>query len=97
MVSQQTIFRNPTQQNCLNDLKNFIDGVTKQSKCNPLDLTRTALSILKSLPASRDAVLSYFCSVFDRAAENYVCAIEVLYTLIVIIGIWYYVLCIVSD
>ncbi|GJQ75867.1 putative integrator complex subunit 5 N-terminus [Trypoxylus dichotomus] len=76
MVSQQTIFRNATQQDSLNDLKVFIDGVTKQTKCNPLDLTRTALSILKSLPAARDAVLSYFCSVFDKASENYVCAIE---------------------
>lgn len=77
MVPQQTIFRNTTQQNSLNDLKVFIDGVTKQVKCNPLDLTRTALTILKSLPAARDAVLSYFCSVFDKASENYVCAIEV--------------------
>ncbi|KAI4461984.1 integrator complex subunit 5 [Holotrichia oblita] len=80
MVSQQTRFRNTTQQDVLSDLKVFVDGVTKQVKCNPLDLTKTALSILKSLPAARDAVLSYFCSVFDKASENYVCAIEVIFS-----------------
>ncbi|XP_022918107.2 integrator complex subunit 5 [Onthophagus taurus] len=75
MIPQQTLLK-PPQYDLMNDFRNFIRGATKTGKCNPLDLTKIALSLLRNLPASRDAVLMHFSSVFDRAAENYIVATE---------------------
>lgn len=63
--------------NILNELNAFIAGTTRSSKFNELELTKTALNLLKTLPASRDAVLEFFCSVFDTAVKKYVACIEV--------------------
>ncbi|CAH1156206.1 unnamed protein product [Phaedon cochleariae] len=76
MKSQSTIVRNVPQQDLSNELKFFVKGATKKEKCNPLDLTKSALTLLKSLPASRVAVLEYFRFIFDNAALNYIKAIE---------------------
>lgn len=65
--------------NILNELKIFIAGTTRSSKFNELELTKTALNLLKTLPASRDAVLEYFCSIFDAAVKKYVALIEVFF------------------
>ncbi|KAJ8941236.1 hypothetical protein NQ318_015668 [Aromia moschata] len=51
-------------------------GATKKEKCNPLDLAKSALTLLKCLPASRTAIFEYFCDVFDNAALNYIEGIE---------------------
>lgn len=61
----------------LSELRNFIAGTTRSTKYNELELIKTALSLLKTLPASRDAVLEYFCTVFDEAVKKYVALIEV--------------------
>ena len=61
----------------MGEMKLFIGGATKIVTCNQLDLTKTALSLLKTLPACRDAVLEYFCSVFAETAERYIVSIEV--------------------
>lgn len=73
MISQPT--RNT--QDIMQELKLFIGGARKKIKCNPLELTKTALSLLRNLPATRDAVLEYFCTNFDTAAQNYIVRLEV--------------------
>lgn len=62
----------------LGELRLFIAGTTRTVKCNELDLVKTALNLLKTLPASRDAVLEYFCSVFDASVKKHVAMIEVI-------------------
>lgn len=63
-------------QDLMNDLRTFVAGATRPVKTNPLELARTALSILKTLPAARDAVLEYFCTLFNSAVSKYVTQIE---------------------
>lgn len=76
MLSQPTVIR-PATQDLMTELHIFIGGATKNNHVNPLDLAKTALNLIKNLPAARDAVLEYFCTVFDKAAMNYVVRIEV--------------------
>lgn len=76
-MSQSTVMRNTPQQDLMNELRFFIKGASKKEKCNPIDLTKSSLTLLKCLPASRVAVFEYFSKVFDKAALNYIDAIEV--------------------
>lgn len=55
----------------LNELRAFLAGATRSIKTNPLELARRALSLLKTLPATRDAVLEYFCTLFDGSVAKY--------------------------
>lgn len=64
------------QPDILTELNTFILGATQNSKSNPLDLSKTALFLLKNLPAARDAILEYFCNLFDIAVSNYIKRIE---------------------
>lgn len=60
------------------EVRKFISGAVRSShSSNTQDVTRTALSLLKNLPAARDAVLEYFCNVFFIAVTKYVRQIEV--------------------
>lgn len=68
---------NKNVQDFMQDMRSFINGAKKKSKSNPLELTKVALSLLKNLPATRDAVLDFFCINFDTAAQNYIVRIEV--------------------
>ncbi|XP_075212361.1 integrator complex subunit 5 omd [Lycorma delicatula] len=61
-----------SQQDLLAELRLFIAGATRSLKVHPLELARKALSLLKTLPAARDAVLEYFCTLFYSAVSNYV-------------------------
>lgn len=61
----------------LNSLRSFLSGATRSSRTCDLELTRNALALLKTLPASRDAVLEYFCSVFDSAVKKYSSQVQV--------------------
>lgn len=61
----------------MEELSAFISGTTKRTSCSPLELTKTSLTLLKSLPATRDAVFEYFCTVFDNASQNYITRLEV--------------------
>ncbi|XP_023025427.1 integrator complex subunit 5 omd [Leptinotarsa decemlineata] len=76
MMSQSTVVRNVPQQDLMNELKFFVKGATRKEKCSALDLTKSALTLLKHVPASRVAVFEYFCKVFDGAALNYIQGIE---------------------
>lgn len=64
------------QLDILSELNIFILGATQTSKSNPLDLSKNALFLLKNLPAARDAILEYFCNLFDIAVSNYIKRIE---------------------
>ncbi|XP_030761620.1 integrator complex subunit 5 [Sitophilus oryzae] len=76
MLSQTAVVRNLPQQNLLNELNVFITGTSKSSKIKTVELTKTALLLLRKLPACRGAVFNYFCKVFDTASANYIQGIE---------------------
>lgn len=61
------------------DLRSFIAGATRNTRRAHLDigLARVALSLLKTLPASREAVLEYFCSLFDEVVGRYIENVEI--------------------
>lgn len=75
-MSQSTLVRS-IPQDLMKELRYFLKGASKKEKCNPVDLTKSALTLIKCLPASRVAVFEYFSKVFDKAAMNYITAIEV--------------------
>lgn len=77
MHSQVSVVKNPNQTDSMEDFRTFINGVLQKGKSNPLELTKTSISLLKSLPAAREAIFEYFCTVFDSAAKNYIIRIEV--------------------
>ncbi|XP_031350418.1 integrator complex subunit 5 isoform X1 [Photinus pyralis] len=68
--------RNVQQPDVLLELKSFIGGATHSTKPNHFELTKAALNLLKTLPAARDAVLEYFCTVFNVATQNFIVRIE---------------------
>ncbi|CAH1979518.1 unnamed protein product [Acanthoscelides obtectus] len=76
-MSLQPVVRNVPQTDLISELRFFLKGSTKKEKCSPLDLTKSALTLLKSLPATRIAVFEYFRNVFDSAALNYIEGVEV--------------------
>ncbi|KAL1494259.1 hypothetical protein ABEB36_009883 [Hypothenemus hampei] len=77
MISQTTVVRNLPQHNLLDELKIFINETrNKQDSKNHVELTKTALLLLRKLPACRSAVFEYFCKVFDVAANHYIETIE---------------------
>jgi Integrator complex subunit 5 N-terminus len=66
-----------TPQDLMQELRNFLSGSRVGPKANHVELTRTALNLLKSLPAARYAVLEYFCTVLDISVARYVSQLEV--------------------
>ncbi|KAL6431054.1 hypothetical protein ACFW04_007061 [Cataglyphis niger] len=65
-------------QDILAEVRKFISGAVSRPShsANTQDVTRTALFLLKNVPATRDAVLEYFCNVFFTAVSKYVRQIE---------------------
>lgn len=62
----------------LAEVRKFISGAIRPThSTSTLDVTRTALSLLRHVPAARDAVLEYFCNVFFIAVTKYVRQLEV--------------------
>ncbi|XP_076236302.1 integrator complex subunit 5 omd isoform X2 [Calliopsis andreniformis] len=61
----------------LAEVRKFISGAVRPThNTSTLDVTRTALSLLRNVPAARDAVLEYFCNVFFAAVTKYFRQIE---------------------
>ncbi|KAK1117511.1 hypothetical protein K0M31_016544 [Melipona bicolor] len=61
----------------LAEVRKFISGAVRPThSTSTLDVTRTALSLLRHVPAARDAVLEYFCNVFFIAVTKYVRQLE---------------------
>lgn len=75
-MSHSTIIKTMPQHDLINELRFFIKGASEKERCNPVDLTKSAVTLLRCLPASRVAVFEYFSKVFDKAARNYIDAIE---------------------
>ncbi|XP_043602647.1 integrator complex subunit 5 isoform X1 [Bombus pyrosoma] len=64
-------------QDILVEVRKFISGAVRPShSTSTLDVTRTALTLLRNVPAARDAVLEYFCNVFFIAVTKYVRQLE---------------------
>ncbi|KAF7279142.1 hypothetical protein GWI33_007556 [Rhynchophorus ferrugineus] len=76
MMPHATLVRNLPQHNLLKELKVFIIGTSKGDRQKTTELTKTALLLLRKLPACRGAVFQFFCKVFDTAASNYIQCIE---------------------
>ncbi|CAK1553432.1 unnamed protein product [Leptosia nina] len=61
---------NPTKTSSLSsDLNNFIYGVSRRNFQNAAELTKIGISLLKTFPAARDAVLEYFAMVFHDSVN----------------------------
>lgn len=63
------------QRDIQQELLKFISGASKY-RSNPLELTKTALFLLKSLPSSRDAVLEFFNKMFDWSLERHIAQVS---------------------
>lgn len=63
----------------MSELRSFISGATRSARKGHMDIgmARVALSLLKTLPASREAVLEYFCSLFDDIVGRYIENVEI--------------------
>lgn len=64
-------------QDILSELRTFIAGAARLSEVNPITLVKTAVSLLKTLPATREAVLEYFGSIFHHYVSCYLSLLEV--------------------
>lgn len=73
-------------QNVLSELRTFIAGASRPSDANHSNLVKTAVSLLKSLPAAREAVLEYFGIIFHNYISKYLTLLEVMYILVIVIG-----------
>lgn len=58
------------------ELKKFIAGASQSTKSSPIELTKTALYLLKYLPSARDAVLEYFNGLFDISLERHIALVN---------------------
>ncbi|XP_008210247.1 integrator complex subunit 5 [Nasonia vitripennis] len=65
-------------QDIMLEVRKFISITTARNSqsSNTLEVTRTALGLLKNVPATREAVLEYFCSVFFAAVNKHMRQIE---------------------
>lgn len=82
-----SVIKSAPSQDLMSELRAFIAGSQRSAaKANHAELTRTALSLLKSLPAARDAVLEYFCTVMDMSVSRYMSQLEVSHTEVKIIN-----------
>ncbi|XP_058797109.1 integrator complex subunit 5 [Phymastichus coffea] len=64
-------------QDIMIEVRKFISATARSSQSsNTLELTRTALSLLKNVSATREAVLEHFCTVFSVAVTKFVRQIE---------------------
>nr|CAD7574230.1 unnamed protein product [Timema californicum] len=73
-----SVIKNMPSHDLLSELRTFVSGATRSMKTNPLEFARTALSLLKTLPAARDAVLEYFCTLFDSAVDKYITDVQMM-------------------
>ncbi|XP_017777187.1 PREDICTED: integrator complex subunit 5 [Nicrophorus vespilloides] len=76
MSVQSSSLRAAAPADPMEELRLFIMGANKQSKCISLEMTKSALLMLKTLPAARLAILEYLSNVLDIAAKNYIIRIE---------------------
>lgn len=61
----------PLSQEILREIRNFVGGATFGSKFSRTELAKSAIFLLKTLPAAREAILEYLCTIFDEAVSLY--------------------------
>ncbi|XP_072378563.1 integrator complex subunit 5 [Diabrotica undecimpunctata] len=75
-TSAATVVRTVPQQDLMNELNFFLKGASKKEPYSNVDLTKSALTLLKCLPPTKVAVFEYFRGVFENAAKSYVQGLE---------------------
>lgn len=65
-----------TADEVIEEVRNFIAGATHASKVNGHELAKCAIFLLKTIPATKEAVLEYLCSVFDEAVTDHMHQLE---------------------
>lgn len=68
---------NANGQHVLSELRTFIAGASRPNDVHHASLVKTAVSLLKSLPAAREAALEYFGVVFHNYVSKYLTLLEV--------------------
>ncbi|XP_044730967.1 integrator complex subunit 5 [Chrysoperla carnea] len=58
------------------NIRTFVEGLTKITSDNLLELTKISLTLLKSTPAIKDAALEFYCTLFNMAVRTYLQNIE---------------------
>ncbi|KAK9890861.1 hypothetical protein WA026_012206 [Henosepilachna vigintioctopunctata] len=76
MISHHGIVKTASRQDLMNDIHTFLINVQKLEQCNLIELTKVALTLLKSLPATRNAIFEYFSKIFMLASSKYIDGIE---------------------
>jgi hypothetical protein len=59
------------------ELRAFIAGANRPSTVSQMEMARKALTLMKTLPASREAIFEYLGTIFDKCVSNYVTHLEV--------------------
>ncbi|GAB1604696.1 integrator complex subunit 5-like [Argonauta hians] len=67
---------NFTSQEILNEVRHFLRGTVYDGKVNKESLAKSALFLLRTLPAARHAVLEHMCHVFDEAVMLHIQQLE---------------------
>ncbi|CAI9716921.1 Hypothetical predicted protein [Octopus vulgaris] len=67
---------NFTSQDILNEVRHFLRGTVYDGKVNKESLAKSALFLLRTLPAARHAVLEHMCHVFDEAVMLHIQQLE---------------------
>ncbi|XP_044754363.1 integrator complex subunit 5 [Coccinella septempunctata] len=76
MISQQPIVKGSAQQDTIKEVHSFLINAQKLDQCNLIELTKTALCLLKTLPSIRGSVFEYFSKIFTLASSRYIVGIE---------------------
>lgn len=79
LIEPMEITINSDSQEILSELRTFISGTTRPTDTNHRNLVRTAVSLMKTLPAARDALLEYYGTVFHHYITKYLSLLEVTY------------------
>ncbi|ESO83763.1 hypothetical protein LOTGIDRAFT_236428 [Lottia gigantea] len=60
----------------LNEVNNFLHGARRDEKVASESLAKSALCLLRSMPAARHAVLEHFCNVFNEAVRRHLSELD---------------------
>jgi len=62
-------------QDMLKQVSRFVKAASTPNELNEsgrIELAHTAISLLQTLPAARDAVLEYLCTIYDQAVNQHI-------------------------
>ncbi|KAK6167219.1 hypothetical protein SNE40_021307 [Patella caerulea] len=73
-IENSPVALQPTE--ILNEVNNFLYGACREEKVASESLAKSALCLLRSMPAARHAVLEHFCNVFNEAVRRHLLVLE---------------------